>query len=113
MTHDSSPRQKSEQPGCPTGNKDETRAPMVRDVGLPAIHEPEDPGRVNLLQGSSRTIKGSEHGNSSRATGEAQVLEGWTCLCSSSPCYTEKAHRSEPLIIYLFRWVVVVPGASR
>lgn len=50
MTLDSSPRQKSGQPGCPTGNKDETRAPMVRDDGLPAIHETEPPGRDSLLQ---------------------------------------------------------------
>ncbi|HAU3361840.1 TPA: hypothetical protein JDL67_004648 [Salmonella enterica subsp. salamae] len=50
MTLDSSPRHKSGQPGCPTGNKDETRAPVVRDDGLPAIHEPEDPGRDSLLQ---------------------------------------------------------------
>ncbi|ECI3618917.1 hypothetical protein DNV77_20285 [Salmonella enterica subsp. enterica] len=50
MTPDSSPCQKSGQPGCPTGNKDETRAPMVRDDGLPAIHETEARGRDSLLQ---------------------------------------------------------------
>ncbi len=45
--------------------------------------------------------------------GKRRYLEGWICLRPSSPYYTEKAHRSEPLIIYLFRWVVAVPGASR
>lgn len=113
MTHDCSPRQKSEQPGCPTGNKDETRAPMVRDDGLPAIHETEARGEIACFSGSSRTIKWSEHGNALRATGDAQVLEDRACLRPSSPYYTKKAHRSEPLIIYLFRWVVAVPGASR